>query len=681
MCAVPSWFSLRDLSSRAIVLSVVSAAIVCAAALGWLGWRLVEQDEALAVQRAQEGLEAAADLAVASFSRSLLAVDTELASWLNRTDVSAGGSPLFSDMTRDGTAVLVTVRSARVIPVPAGRLLFDPVEGRNEGPAAEAAPLAALFARGDRLEFIRRDFAGAAREFARLAAATSGDPRAAALVRRARAERKAGLANAALSTYAALVGMPEAAVEGRPARLLARHATCALLEAGRRQRELEQAAAAFHGDLYSGRWLVPRALFEVYARDAARWHPNAVVPPSDRERIDARMRLTNAVVWLLASRREGGSATAVAGSASAWIDEQPLLVAWRAAGDGLAAVVLDPRLVEAYRSADLAAALTRAQARLVLSDPAGHLVAGDAPPPRVPVATRESAQVALPWTVRVVAAEATGLLGHSRTRRSVAIAGFVVMALVLVGGSYAAARAIVRELSAVRVQSEFVATVSHEFRTPLAAIRHVSDLLVEGRVKDDNRRQRYYQALQAESERLQRLVETLLDFRRLEDGARPYRMEACQPTVLLADVADRFRIEAARRGYELELAISPDLPRIMADGAALGLALWNLLDNAVKYSPSCKTVRLEARAEGNGVAILVADRGLGIAKHEERRVFARFVRGASAAASGAGGTGLGLAIVRHIVDAHRGTVALESAPESGTTFIIRIPRFGGAASS
>jgi signal transduction histidine kinase len=341
---------------------------------------------------------------------------------------------------------------------------------------------------------------------------------------------------------------------------------------------------------------------------------------------------------------------------------------------------MDTGMLEASRSADLAAALTRAQVRLVLSDPAGRVVMGNASPSRIPVATREAAQVALPWTIRVVAADPSGLSGYSRTRRAVAIAGFVVMALILVGGSYAAARAVVRELSAARMQSEFVATVSHEFRTPLAAIRHVSDLLVDGRVSDD-RRERYYQALQAESERLQRLVETLLDFRRIEEGARPYRMDACDPTALLTDLAGRFRSEAARRGYELEADIEPGLPLLMADGAALTLAVWNLLDNAVKYSPACKTVRIEARADATGVAIAVTDRGLGIAKAEARRVFARFMRGTSAAASGAGGTGLGLAIVSHIVDAHRGTVTFESEPGTGTTFIIRIPGTSAEAST
>lgn len=179
-------------------------------------------------------------------------------------------------------------------------------------------------------------------------------------------------------------------------------------------------------------------------------------------------------------------------------------------------------------------------------------------------------------------------------------------------------------------------------------------------------------------------METLLDFRRMEDGAQAYRLERLRVSEVVRDVATRFTEEASRRGYTLETNIPENLPDVMADASALALAIWNLLDNAVKYSPSNKTVTLTVRAEMSGVAIAVSDRGLGIAPDEQQRVFARFARGRSAQVSGAGGTGLGLAIVRHIVDAHRGDRASErtrlrldvhhppSGPSRGGRFVTTI---------
>lgn len=115
------------------------------------------------------------------------------------------------------------------------------------------------------------------------------------------------------------------------------------------------------------------------------------------------------------------------------------------------------------------------------------------------------------------------------------------------------------------------------------------------------------------------------------------------------------------------------LPPIHADREAVNLALWNLLDNAVKYSPECKTIWLEADRAGAGVVIRVRDQGLGIAASERKRIFQKFVRGASANTTGVKGTGLGLAMVHHIIAAHRGTIRVDSEPGVGSTFTVTLP--------
>jgi two-component system sensor histidine kinase SenX3 len=124
----------------------------------------------------------------------------------------------------------------------------------------------------------------------------------------------------------------------------------------------------------------------------------------------------------------------------------------------------------------------------------------------------------------------------------------------------------------------------------------------------------------------------------------------------------------------VELALPASPCRIRADREALGRALWNLLDNAVKYSPEDRTVRVEVAPEGSRLSISVRDRGVGIPAAEQKAIFGKFVRGAGSREMGVKGTGLGLAIVQHVVAAHGGEVRLESAPGEGSRFTLLIPR-------
>jgi len=130
---------------------------------------------------------------------------------------------------------------------------------------------------------------------------------------------------------------------------------------------------------------------------------------------------------------------------------------------------------------------------------------------------------------------------------------------------------------------------------------------------------------------------------------------------------------AADANARLQINVAPGLPAVRADREALGRAVWNLLDNAVKYSPHAPQVRLTGRAAGSSIEIAVEDEGLGIAPDEQARIFQKFARGSAAASTGAKGTGLGLSMVRHIVEAHGGTVRVESRPGGGSTFTIALP--------
>jgi len=181
-----------------------------------------------------------------------------------------------------------------------------------------------------------------------------------------------------------------------------------------------------------------------------------------------------------------------------------------------------------------------------------------------------------------------------------------------------------------------------------------------------------------DSARLQRLVESLLDFGRMESGAREYRMERVDLTGLLRALAGEFSAEAAAAGYDVETSLKSEGAEVSADREALARAAWNLLDNAVKYSPSHKTVWLSSAIVDGRVEISVRDRGVGVSPEDRRRIFDKFARGANAMATGAKGTGLGLAMVQHIVTAHGGDVRVDSAPGAGSTFTIALPLLNAA---
>jgi signal transduction histidine kinase len=236
----------------------------------------------------------------------------------------------------------------------------------------------------------------------------------------------------------------------------------------------------------------------------------------------------------------------------------------------------------------------------------------------------------------------------------------------------ATTRAIGRELAVARQQSNFVAAVSHEFRTPLTSLKHFVELLREQPALDADRRRECYDAQARAVDRLSRLVESLLDFGRLEAGTQQYRFAPQDCAALAQSVVDDFATHATNAGYTIAL----DAPRsatVNVDADAFSRALWNLLDNAMKYSPASSTIEVGVRAAHGSVCIDVRDRGIGVGKEESRDIFRRFHRGAEARSRGIRGTGLGLAMVIEIMQAHGGRVDLESQPGQGSTFTLVFP--------
>jgi two-component system phosphate regulon sensor histidine kinase PhoR len=198
-------------------------------------------------------------------------------------------------------------------------------------------------------------------------------------------------------------------------------------------------------------------------------------------------------------------------------------------------------------------------------------------------------------------------------------------------------------------------------------------MLVEDESLPPEKRRLFYGAQDRATRRLSRLVESLLDFGRMEAGARPYRLERLDTGRMVKATVEEFKQETNPANLLIEFTIPDEGPVVNADREALAQALWNLLDNAVKYSGDSAVVHVEVEP-ADLVAIRVRDRGFGIPPSERKRIFRKFVRGSSARAYGVKGTGIGLAMVRHIVDAHGGKVTVESEPGKGSTFTILLPK-------
>jgi signal transduction histidine kinase len=644
--------------------------LALAAVLGWLSWRVLEQERALEGQRIQERLDHAAELASAALLRSLAQIEDQLNRLvlLPEPQLAAAASQAV-EQAADHEALLLVFGPLGLESYPRGRLLYQPfVTPTKDVPVA-------VFAQAEAAEFQQKDYSRAIALLRGLARAEEPTIRAGALLRLARNLRKAGQTDAALAIYDELARLDATPIEGLPARLLALYARCVLLHELNERARLQQEARALYQELHQALWPLTRAAYRFYADEISGW-----LDAAERARLAAEPQQQQAEIfsagaeflweeWQRIKRGEGNGA----GRTSLWNDNRAVFLFWRSTADRLVALVLSPNHFERQW---LAAAHTQTQAglRLALTDADGHQVLGSLAGATAQQALRTAAATQSPWTLHVVSTDPRPDLAQLAGRRSLWLAALVVMGLIVLAGSYFIVRAVMRELEVARLQSDFVAAVSHEFRTPLTSICQLSELLADGRVSSERRREEYYAGLRRESQRLHRLVEGLLDFGRMEAGAREYRFELCDTTALVREVSDEFSREIEERGYRLDLDLDDDLPCVRADREAFGRALWNLLDNAVKYSPQCRTIWLTAVCEGEQVVIRVRDRGLGIALDEQQQVFQKFVRGTSARATEAKGTGLGLAMVQHIVTAHGGRVLCESAPEQGTTFTILLPK-------
>jgi two-component system phosphate regulon sensor histidine kinase PhoR len=276
------------------------------------------------------------------------------------------------------------------------------------------------------------------------------------------------------------------------------------------------------------------------------------------------------------------------------------------------------------------------------------------------------------WSLYVSTSSAGELAAVSARRRVFEYMVQGLAGLVIVAGLAVVLVAAARERKLSSLKGEFVANVSHELKTPLSLVRMFGELLLSGRVESDAKRTQYLQIIVTESERLAAMIENVLDFAKVERGKAAYEFVDGNLADVVARAVDACRTRAENENVELDLEVSAELPPILLDERAIEIAVINLIDNALKYAPDGKRIGVRVRRSHDRVEIRVSDQGPGIPADDRKRIFERFVRGASPMSKQVRGSGIGLALVKHIAEAHGGKAWVEPETPHGSTFVITL---------
>jgi signal transduction histidine kinase len=265
-------------------------------------------------------------------------------------------------------------------------------------------------------------------------------------------------------------------------------------------------------------------------------------------------------------------------------------------------------------------------------------------------------------------------LGMRAPLLSIGFAFLVISILAL--GMFIIYRDIRREEELSKMKSEFVSNVSHELKTPIAAIRMLADNLRENRIESETRRTEYYQLISKEGARLSHLIESILDFSRIEERRKAFRLERHDLSQIVSDTVCQFKSLVEERSQAISTDITEALPEVLVDPDAIALAVFNLLDNAVKYSERDTPICVRVRRGDNCLCIEVEDHGVGISKVDREKIFEKFYRVHDNEGKKIPGSGIGLTLVREIAQAHNGHAHVHSRLGVGSTFEILLPTGG-----
>ncbi|HET9787622.1 MAG TPA: HAMP domain-containing sensor histidine kinase, partial [Pyrinomonadaceae bacterium] len=248
-----------------------------------------------------------------------------------------------------------------------------------------------------------------------------------------------------------------------------------------------------------------------------------------------------------------------------------------------------------------------------------------------------------------------------------------VLSVLMIGGLVLTYRSVNKQVALARLKSDFVSNVSHELRTPLALIRLYAETLELGRITTQEKKNEYYSIIRKESERLTALINNILDFSRIEAGRKEYDFRDTDIAELVRNTLDSYRFQIEQQGFALEEKIDAGIPTVRVDREAIARALVNLVNNALKYSDNEKFLGVRLYRDNAVLKLEVSDRGIGIERNEQARIFEKFYRTCDPLVHNTKGSGLGLSLVQHITQAHGGEVEVESTPGRGSKFTMKLP--------
>jgi len=276
-----------------------------------------------------------------------------------------------------------------------------------------------------------------------------------------------------------------------------------------------------------------------------------------------------------------------------------------------------------------------------------------------------------PWRVELYKSEGMG--SEFVFYKNIFFWMILTLLLILFFGSGLIIRLLAQEMNLFQLKSDFIASVSHEFKTPLTSMGAILEHLQDGKIEDQDKIREYYKILRHDSDRLKRLVLNVLDFTKIEEGKRTYRPLSVDIGRLVQQEVNSFEKELNLSGFTVELKMENKNFPVYADEDALNQALHNILDNAIKFSQREKKIEVSVERKGDKVEIAVLDKGIGIPESEQKKIFEKFYRGKKASSISPTGTGLGLTLVKHIMAAHEGEIIVQSRLGEGSRISLILP--------
>ncbi len=280
------------------------------------------------------------------------------------------------------------------------------------------------------------------------------------------------------------------------------------------------------------------------------------------------------------------------------------------------------------------------------------------------------------WEVAVYLIDPSKVVRSASTLRLTLGLLVALLLIAIAVGSWLIVTDLRGQLALARQKTDFVSNVSHELKTPLTSIRMFSEMLAENRVDDDAKRRHFLGIITAETARLTRLINNVLDFARMERGEKKYQLARCDVVGLVQDTVESYRPHLEAGGYTLHVRLPSQPVEVRGDRDALAQVLVNLLSNAEKYSGEQKEIDVEVESGAETVGVKVLDRGTGVPSGSEGRIFEQFYRAHDSLASGIQGSGLGLTLARQIARGHGGDVTFHAREGGGSCFLLRLPTAG-----